>query len=457
VRIGVGVSTAREARQAAVGATEHARDELAGEVPSLAVLLASRSHTDEARDVLEAVQETIEPPALIGCVAQAIVAGRRELEDEAGVAVWLASGLSAETFQLDFVRTGSGGLLAGYQFDRSAHDLHLLLPDPYTFPSSLLIEHLNTDVPGTTLMGGVVSGGLGPGDTRLFRDREVLTSGVVGVRLRGMRGVPIVSQGCRPIGEPYIVTGAVGAVITEMGGRSPLQRLREIVETLPPGEQDLVSHGLQIGIVVDEHLALPGQGDFMIRGLLGADASTGATKSDKSSRSARPQFQVRDAPGADRTCAWPWSGRRSTAQPPAGACCSPATGGRRMFGSPTTTRRRSRNCSATFHSPVSSPLGRRSDRGRNALHAFTASMALFVEDNEEAANERFTSASMPRSNAKMPQDRAPPIPPNSERQATGRPTIHSDATRTKEERWQLRPISQRRNGTRCRRAYPARE
>ena len=160
VRIGVGVSTAREARQAAVGAAAHARDELAGEVPSLAVLLASRSHTDEARDVLEAVQETIEPPALIGCVAQAIVAGRRELEDEAGVAVWLASGLAAETFQLDFVRTDSGGLLAGYHFDQSAHDLHLLLPDPYTFPSSLLIEHLNTDVPGTTVMGGVVSGGL---------------------------------------------------------------------------------------------------------------------------------------------------------------------------------------------------------------------------------------------------------------------------------------------------------
>ena len=142
------------------------------------------------------------------------------------MAVWLASGLAAETFQLDFVRTGSGGLLAGYRFDRSAHDLHLLLPDPYTFPSNLLVEHLNTDLPGTTVMGGVVSGGLGPGDTRLFRDRDVLTSGVVGVRLPGMHGVPVVSQGCRPIGYPYIVTGADGALITELGGRPPLQRLR---------------------------------------------------------------------------------------------------------------------------------------------------------------------------------------------------------------------------------------
>jgi small ligand-binding sensory domain FIST len=301
VRIGVGVSTAREARQAAVGATEHARDELAGEVPSLAVLLASRSHTDKARDVLNAVQEMVEPPALIGCVAQAIVAGRHEIEDEAAVAVWLASGLAAETFQLDFVRTGSGGLLTGYRFDRSAHDLHLLLPDPYTFPSNLLIEHLNTDLPGTTVVGGVVSGGLGPGDTRLFRDRDVLTSGVVGVRLPGMHGVPIVSQGCRPIGQPYIVTGADGALITELGGRPPLQRLREIVEGLQPDEQELVSHGLQIGIVVDEHLAAPGQGDFMIRGLLGADPSTGAIEiGEVVEVGATVQFQVRDAVGADK-------------------------------------------------------------------------------------------------------------------------------------------------------------
>ena len=386
MRIGVGVSTAREARQAALEAAAHARDELAGEVPSLAVLLASRSHTDEARDVLEAVQATIEPPALIGCVAQAIVAGGRELEDDAGVAVWLASGVAAETFQLDFVRTDSGGLLAGYQFDQSAHDLHLLLPDPYTFPSSLLVEHLNTDVPGTTVMGGVVSGGLGPGDTRLFRDREVLTSGVVGVRLHGMRCVPIVSQGCRPIGEPYIVTGAVGAVITELGGRPPLQRLREIVEVLPSDEQDLISHGLQIGIVVDEHLALPGQGDFMIRGLLGADASTGAIEIGQVVEVGETmQFQVRDALGADKDLRL--AVERAAAQlpgPPAGALLFTCNGrGRRMFGvadhdaSTIEQLLGGIPLAGFFAAGEIGPIA-----GRNALHAFTASMTLFVEDDE---------------------------------------------------------------------------
>ncbi|CKO67966.1 Uncharacterized protein conserved in bacteria [Mycobacterium tuberculosis] len=84
----------------------------------------------------------------------------------------------------------------------------------------------------------MVSGGRRRGDTRLFRDRDVLTSGLVGVRLPGAHSVSVVSQGCRPIGEPYIVTGADGAVITELGGRPPLHRLREIVLGMAPDERN---------------------------------------------------------------------------------------------------------------------------------------------------------------------------------------------------------------------------
>jgi small ligand-binding sensory domain FIST len=383
VRIGVGVSTAPDAWKAAVEATEHARDELAGEAPSLAVLLGSRPHTEQAVDVLDAVHDTVESSALIGCVAQGIVAGPHEIEHQAAVAVWLASGLAAETFQLDFVRAGSAGLLTGHLFDRTSHDLHLLLPDPYTFPSNLLIEHLNTEVPGTTVMGGVVSGGLGPGDTRLFRDRDVLTSGAVGVRLPGVHVVPIVSQGCRPIGYPYIVTGADGALITELGGKAPLERLREIIEGLPTREQELVSHGLQIGIVVDEHLAAPGQGDFMIRALLAADPSTGAIEIGQAVEvGATVQFQVRDAAGADKDLRLAVA--RAEAQlpgHPAGELLFTCNGrGRRMFGvadhdaSTIEELLGGIPLAGFFAAGEIGPIA-----GHNALHGFTASMALFVD------------------------------------------------------------------------------
>jgi small ligand-binding sensory domain FIST len=386
VRIGVGVSTAPDASKAAGEAAEHAREELAGEAPSLAVLLGSRPHTEQAEDVLDTVHEAVEPPALIGCVAQGIVAGRHEIEDQAAVAVWLASGLAAETFQLDFVRTGSAGLLTGYLFDRTAHDLHLLLPDPYTFPSNLLIEHLNTEVPGTTVMGGLVSGGLAPGNTRLFRDRDVLTSGAVGVRLPGVHVVPIVSQGCRPIGDPYIVTGGDGALITQLGGRPPLHRLREILAGLPTDEQELVSRGLQIGIVVDEHLAAPGQGDFMIRPLLAADPSTGAIEIGQAVEvGATVQFQVRDAAGADKDLRL--AVERAEAQlprRPAGALLFTCNGrGRRMFGVADHDASMIEELlggiplAGFFAAGEIGPIA-----GHNALHGFTASMALFVDDTE---------------------------------------------------------------------------
>jgi small ligand-binding sensory domain FIST len=386
VRIGVGVSTAPDAGQAAVDAAAHARDELAGEAPSLAVLLASRPHTDKAADVLGAVQEVLEPPELIGCVAQTIVAGRHEMEDEAAVAVWLAAGLAAETFQLDFVRTGSGGLITGYRFDTTVHDLHLLLPDPYTFPSHLLIEHLNTDLPGTTVVGGVVSGARGPGNTRLFRNHDVLTSGLVGVRLPGMHAIPIVSQGCRPIGHPYTVTGAQDLVITELAGRPPLQRLQEIVAGLPRDEQDLVSNGLQIGIVVDEHLAIPGQGDFLIRGVLGVDPATGAIEiGGVVEVGATVQFQVRDAVGADKDLRL--TVERAAAElpgRPVGALLFTCNGrGRRMFGvadhdaSTIGDLLGGIPLAGFFAGGEVGPIA-----GRNAMHAFTASMALFIDDTK---------------------------------------------------------------------------
>ncbi|MEV0027467.1 FIST N-terminal domain-containing protein [Nocardia sp. NPDC050793] len=383
MQIAVGLSTAPDARHAGAEAAQRARDQLAGASPSLAVLLASRAHADAASDVLDGVHHSVRVPALVGCVAHAVVAGRRELEDEPAVAVWLAAGVPAETFALDFVRTASGGLLAGHRFDGAAHDFHLLLPDPFSFPTEALLEHLNTDLPGTLVMGGLVSGGPVPGESRLFRDHEVVASGAVGVRIPGLRGVQVVSQGCRPIGQPYIVTAARGAVVTELGGRSPIERLREIFDALPPDQQELVEHGVQIGIVVDEHLATPGQGDFLIRGLLGADPASGAIEiGEEVEIGTTVQFQVRDAIGADRDLrAALVRARDALPGRPAGALLFTCNGrGRRMFGVADHDTAVIEDAlgdiplAGIFAAGEIGPIA-----GRNALHGFTASLALFGE------------------------------------------------------------------------------
>lgn len=372
-------------QRAAVEATTTALEGLEGQTPTLAVLLTSAHHRDDADKVLAAVQETAEPDALVGCVAQAVVAGSREIEEQAGIAVWLAAlPEPVETFHMEFLPTSSGGLFAGYEFGHAGDDFHLMLPDPYSFPADVLLDHLNANRPGTLVMGGLVSGTDGPGRTRLFRDGHVLDSGAVGVRLPGWRGLTVVSQGCRPIGDPYTVTGAAGNVITELGGQPPLERLRDIIAALPPGQQDAALRGPQIGIVVDEYLAEPHRGDFLIRAIMGADQDSGAIEiGDVVEVGTTVQFQMRDPDSADDDLHACLRRARSTMSGrPAGALLFTCNGrGSRMFGVPDHDAAVIADLldgiplAGFFAAGELGPVA-----GHNALHGFTASLALFVED-----------------------------------------------------------------------------
>ena len=59
------------------------------------------------------------PIPLIGCVAEAVAGGAREVESEPAVSLWLAADLGpVETFAMEFVRTASGGAFGGYRFGR---------------------------------------------------------------------------------------------------------------------------------------------------------------------------------------------------------------------------------------------------------------------------------------------------------------------------------------------------
>ncbi|MPY96611.1 MAG: hypothetical protein GEU97_01165 [Actinophytocola sp.] len=380
MRIGVGVSTERNPRRAAAEAATSALADLDGESATLAVLVTSPEYADDAQGVLATVHDTAVPDALLGCVAETVVANTRELEGEPSVAVWLASlPEPVETFHLQFVRTSSGGLFAGYEFGHASDDFHLLLPDPHSFPADVLLDHLNAHRPGVRVMGGLVSSG-GPGQCRLFRNHHVLDSGAVGVRLPGWRGVTVVSQGCRPIGEAYTVTESNGNRISGLGGRPPLERLRDIIATLPDEQLDVVQRGPQIGILVDEYVDDPEHGDFLIRAVVGADQESGAIDvGDVVEVGTTVRFQIRDAASADADLR---DRLEQAAQVnPAGALLFTCNGrGSRMFD--VSDHDASLIADVLGGIPVAGffaagELG--PVAGRNALHGFTASLALFPE------------------------------------------------------------------------------
>jgi small ligand-binding sensory domain FIST len=369
---------------AAAQAVGQAMRALGDTAPSLAVLFASAHFLAVAEDLLAAITEQLGGPLpLVGCVGEAVAGGAREVESEPAVSLWLGADLGpVETFAMEFVQTPSGGAYGGYRFPREPAGAHLLICDPFTFPADGLLAHLNEQVPGAVVMGGMASAARRPRQSRLFLDDRARSAGAVGVHLPNVHIHPLVAQGCRPIGDAYIITRAEGNVIHELGGRPPLTRLREMAAALSGRDQELLAQGLQLGLVIDEYQAEPGQGDFLIRGVVGADPDSGAIAvGDRVQVGQTVQFHVRDAESADEDlrralerASAALGGRR-----PAGALLFTCNGrGSRLFDRPDHD---AGLIAATLGDiPVAGffcagelgPVG-----GQNFLHTFTASIALF--------------------------------------------------------------------------------
>jgi small ligand-binding sensory domain FIST len=374
-----------DAREGASQAVAEARAALGDVSPSFAVLFASAHFLGLAQALVTAVADELGQVPLIGCVAEAVAGGAREVESEPAVSLWLAADLGpVETFAMEFVRTPSGGAFGGYRFGADPAGAHLMICDPFTFPADDLLTHLNEHVPGAVVMGGMASGGLAVRQSRMFLDDQVVSSGAVGAHLPGAEFHPLVAQGCRPVGDPYTITRAEGNLIFELGGRPPLARLQELAAAMAGPERELLAQGVQVGMVIDEYQAEPSQGDFLIRGLVGADPESGTLAvGDEVQVGQTVQFHVRDARSADEDLrrilqreAEALGGRRA-----AGALLFTCNGrGSRLFSEPDhdaglVAKMLSQIPVAGFFCAGElGPVG-----GKNFLHTFTASIALFPE------------------------------------------------------------------------------
>lgn len=275
-----------------------------GEPPDLAVLFVSGRHTGVIEDIAGAVRELLAPGWLVGCTTTTVVGGDREVEDEPAIALWAGTLPSVAAYRLATVTTPDGAAITGFPrrdelpFAASAI---LLIGDPWSFPAAELLEGLREqagiDLP---VIGGMASAGRAAGGNRLVLDADIFSDGAVAVVVGGVEVDAVVSQGCRPIGDPMVVTSGEGRVVRELAGRPALERVQEVLASLTPEELALARHGLHVGKVVDEHKAEFGPGDFLIRDVLGADKDGGAVAvGDELEVGATVQLQIRDASSAD--------------------------------------------------------------------------------------------------------------------------------------------------------------
>jgi small ligand-binding sensory domain FIST len=360
----------------------------------LAFAFVSRHHGPDFAPLAQAICDRIGTDSLLGCSAESIVGGEREVEGGPAIALWLARmpDVSVRLMHLEYQETVEDGTFLGWpdemQLEWPAGSALLVLGDPYSFPADEFLARMNEDRPGVPVVGGMASGAMAPRENRLFLGRRELSSGAVAAFVHGaVRIRSVVSQGCKPIGEHYVITRANRNVIQELSGKPPLAQLQQLFPKLPAADQMRIQQGLHIGRVINEYQDRFERGDFLVRNVINADPGSGAIAIGELVRPGQTvQFHVRDAKSADEDLRQLITNARSeSSAAPLAALLFTCNGrGRRLFMQPNHDAAVLRSicgeipAAGFFAAGEIGPIG-----GKNFVHGFTASVALF-EGTEHA-------------------------------------------------------------------------
>ncbi|MGH3889691.1 MAG: FIST signal transduction protein [Pseudonocardiaceae bacterium] len=382
-RFGDGLAVGPDLAAAAESAVTQAMAALRGQRPDLLCVFVSAADPNGVESAGTRARELAGAGTTLGCGAGGVIGAGRGVEIEPAVSVFAAClpGVRCTPFHLELVRTADGADVIGKP-DRHEDDaVAVLLADPFTFPIAAFVQRSNDDPIGLPLIGGVASGPRGGGAARLFLDGRSVPAGAVGVVLGGpVAAVPVVSQGCRPFGPTMIVTKAAGNVLFGLAGTPALAKLEQIVAELPAEERQAVARGLHIGVAMDEYAEEHERGDFLIRGVVGADSERGAIAIQDVVEVGRTvRFQVRDASAAAADLEELFSRFRAENGPVGGALLFSCNGrGATMFPSADHDVLAVRAGLGTtgvagfFAAGEIGPVA-----GRNHLHGFTASILVF--------------------------------------------------------------------------------
>ncbi|MCO6437377.1 MAG: FIST C-terminal domain-containing protein [Phycisphaerae bacterium] len=355
----------------------------------LALLFVTPHFEDDLPEIVDRVLSTLPSAVLLGCTAEGTIGFDQEVERTPSLSLLAASlpEVSVRPFhirqnQLESARTEfDWEPLVGVSPESGA--TFISLADPFRVDVAEFIEQINQFFPGSPVVGGIASGGHAPGENRLIVAGELVEEGIVGVTLSGRLDVStVVSQGCRPIGRPFVITKGERNVIQQLGGRPALEQLHDVIVQLPKEDDELARQALFLGRVIDERKAAFGRGDFLIQNILGADRASGALGiAGHAKVGATVQFHVRDAASADEdlramlatekerevagAMLFSCNGRGTNMWPKAGH----DVGVLRELLGPVPV-------AGFFCGGEFGPVGQ-----RNFIHGFTASIALFRERN----------------------------------------------------------------------------
>lgn len=275
----------------------------------LGLVFISSAFMSEYTRLLPLLAEKLSVPILIGCSAGGVIGRKQtgkteEIEAEPALSLTLAHlpGVKIRPFHILAEELPDSDSSPNAWIDLVGVPplpvpQFILLSSPFGSATNDLLQGLDFAYPGSVVVGGQASSGFMNGPVGLFCNDKLCREGTVGIALTGNIVLDtIVSQGCRPIGQPLQVTKAERNIILELDEKVPLMVLRNLISSLSEEDRTLAQHSLFVGLAMDEFRMNLHSGDFLIRNILGVDPKAGAIAiSDRIRAGQRLQFHLREA------------------------------------------------------------------------------------------------------------------------------------------------------------------
>jgi len=222
---------------------------------------------------------------VVGCTTNGVIIDKEEKENSEGVSI-LAFSAPVSAFDLTPIAQDQ----LGGDIPKASR---VVLLNPFEIPAEDWIADNQGTGPST--VGGLASGGLNADACAVFINDEV----VPGVEVRVNPPLTLntlVSQGCRPIGEPITVTKADDNVVYSLGLVPAYEALESAFESLTETEKKTAKGNLFAGLAGNEYVDNFEPGDFLVRSILAADPSSGAVAIGGTPRVGQTlQYQLRDS------------------------------------------------------------------------------------------------------------------------------------------------------------------
>jgi small ligand-binding sensory domain FIST len=373
-------------------ALEGALEQVMGDPVDVALLFASGEYAEHYPEMLKIVRRATRATIVLGCSGEGIIGTGVEMEQAPALSLLTLSlpgaRLRSVRFTDEMVRNCTTPDQWRAALDLPPDDINawLVLADPFHMDCEGLISALSLAYPDAPMLGGLASNDIAERRTYVFYNDEVFDEGGVGLAIGGPYTIlPLVSQGCEPIGEPWTITQVQdNGLIATISNRPAYELLVETFKELTPDLQHRAQRNLFVGLAADEYRDSFERGSFLIRQLIGVDRHNGALAIGALPRMGQTiQFQMRDASTADLDLKELLTQARATLgehQPFAGILCTCNGRGEGMFGVPDhdagaiADEFGSLPLTGLFCNGEIGPVGK-----RPFLHGFTACLALLIQ------------------------------------------------------------------------------